>query len=148
MSHEHPAPRLIRVSEIFQLTEPEARYYRLSDSRFQAIFEDEHTLIHAAGLQGNHYGECLSITLSRVKAAARCALTVYGLGVDRERDVWFTDEWYWYEPHRLDRIVQQHLPKILARELIEARRKRVEHAVHDNPRWFPRIIHNYRLSGS
>lgn len=149
MPPEKPVQRLIRASEVFEFTPEEDRYYRLTDSRFQAMFEDDHTLIHAAGIQGNSYGECLSITLSREKHAHRCALTLYGLGVDIERNIWFTEQWYWYEPHRLDTVINQHLPKILARELIEERRRRVEHAahLHEYPRWFPLVINEYRLTG-
>lgn len=148
MTHEKPLHRLIRASDVFEFTPEENTYYRLSDNRFQSIFDDEQTLIHAAGIQGNSYGECLSLTLSREKNDNHCALTFYGLGIDSERNVWFTDAWYWYPPHQLDTALHQHLPKILVNELIKERRKRVEQTahLHEYPRWFPLIMNDYRLT--
>lgn len=146
MPPEKSTLHIIRASDIFDFTPEEDHYYRLSDNRFRAIFDDTHTLIHAADIQGNTYGEWLSLTLSREKQANRCALTVYGLGVDMERGRWFTDEWYWYPPHRLDAILDQHLPKILAKTLIEDRRNQVEHLTHwhEYPHWFPIVMNDFR----
>ena len=53
--------------EVYGFTEKECLYWRVSQERFDAILDDELTIIHDIRESSNNYGEFLFVTTSRKK---------------------------------------------------------------------------------
>ena len=119
MSHEQlsqPAPK--RPYEIFSLTEKEALYWRVDDQRFQALLEDESTVVHKIHTSTNNFGEFLFVTTPRPGEQERIAMTFYGLGYHQHRERWITDEWFWYQTNVYPSMMEDQVDKNKAKELI------------------------------
>jgi len=126
MSHEHlaqPAPK--RPYEIFGLTEKEALYWRVDDQRFQALLEDENTVVHKVHASTNNFGEFLFVTTTRPGEQERIAMTFYGLGYHQHRERWITDEWFWYQANFYPGMMEDQIDKKEAKELIQHRSENI-----------------------
>jgi len=112
------SPTLKRPYEVFGLTEKEALFWRVSQERFQAILEDEQTVIHQIKGSSNDFGEFLFVTTSRPGEKSRIAMTFYGLGYHDQRERWITDEWFWYQSEPYSKMMEQKIEKEGAKELL------------------------------
>ena len=122
MEHDpniHPAPR--RPYEVFGLTEEEALCWRVTQERFEEIFNDDQTLIHAIKNSSNNFGEFLFITTSRPGDKSRIGMTFYGLGYHEYRERWITDEWFWYQANPFPNLKRQRLDKEEVSQLLQER---------------------------
>jgi hypothetical protein len=126
MTHEHEhLPKAQRTAEVFGLTRQEELFYRISDTRFQAVLNDHQTTVHAISLDGNNFGEYLFVTLSREVEGRRYFITLYGLGYHEQREQWVIDEWYWYEQRLDNRYTHQALSQAEAKAIIQKRRDHI-----------------------
>ncbi len=116
---QSPAPK--RQYEVFGLTKNEALFWRVSQERFQAILENEQTIIHQINESSNDFGEFLFVTTSRPGEKSRIAMTFYGLGYHEQRERWITDEWFWYQSEPYSKIIEQRIEKEEANELLHQR---------------------------
>lgn len=114
-----PAPR--RPYEIFDFSEKELLYWRVSNARFKEILEDQQTLIHEFNESSNNYGEFLFVTTSRLGDRDRIYITFFGLGYHEHRERWFTDEWFWYQSNPRDYQQSKRISKLEAQELLQKR---------------------------
>jgi hypothetical protein len=114
-----PAPR--RPYEIFGFSEKERLYWRVSNARFNEILEDQQTLIHEFNESSNNYGEFLFVTTSRLGDQDRIFITFFGYGYHEHRELWFTDEWFWYQSNPRDYQQSNPISKVEAQELLQER---------------------------
>ena len=122
MSQERePRPSVPDLYQIYELTETERLYDRLSHSRFQAIIGDDRTVVHNIEESSNSYGEFLFVTVSRLAAQRRACMTFFGLGFHEFRERWLTDEWFWYQAHSYPSVIETSIPKEKALELVKER---------------------------
>lgn len=113
MSKERPQP----TPDAFGLTENEKLFDRISNKRFQNLFQDEGTTVHSIELSANSFGEFLFVTLSRSSEQGREYLTFWGNGYHEYRERWLTEEWFWYKPHLTEELQEIHLTREEADEL-------------------------------
>ena len=133
MSHEKPTPYR-RPAKVFGLTEHERLWDRLSDQRFQDLFNDPQTEVHEITIDTNSYGEFLFVQMSRVVDGQRYGLTLFSLGYHDYREQWITQHWHWYESHSSFITKKPILPKTEASQLIQARRDEIAlHAMNTKP---------------
>jgi len=132
MNKERP-----QLPEVFEFTEREKLFYRVSEARFQELLEDERTAIHRVELSANDYGEFLFITVSLPKAASqpvgerKGVVTMYGLGLHEYRERWITDEWFWYEAFSRPELLEQIMTKEEVEEILRERREEIAPYVTD-----------------
>ena len=126
MTHEMSTPAPKKPYEIYGLSEKELLFWRVSDERFQAILEDEQTIIHKIRPSSNNFGEFLFVTTSRPGEQGRVAMTFYGLGYHEYRERWITDEWFWYQSNYYPKEMEKQIPKEEARALLEARKEDIQ----------------------
>jgi len=119
----HPAPR--RPHEIYGLTEKETLYWRVNESRFKEILNDEQTLIHEIKDSSNSYGEFTFVTTSRSGDQGRVAMTFYGLGFHEYRERWITNEWYWYQTNAHQDLLKEKVEKEEAQEILKERMEEI-----------------------
>lgn len=126
MSHEQ-TPQLApkRPYELFELTEQEALYWRVTDQRFRSLLEQDETLIHRIEDSANNFGEFLFVTASRPGHQDRIAMTFYGLGYHEHREHWITGEWFWYQSNLSPELMREQIDKEKANEMIQQRRDRI-----------------------
>src|SRR5688572_16394978 len=123
---EQEAPRLPHnAREAFGLTEHENLYYRLSETRFQELLQQESTTIHEVRADSKNYRSFLFVTISRNVGGKQYGLTFYGLGHHDSREQWITDHWYWYEVHSISHLLKRTLSKAEAARLIQERRDEI-----------------------
>lgn len=130
MPHEKPTPNR-RSAEVFGLTDHEKLWDRLSDQRFQDLFNDPQTEVHEITIDTNNYGEFLFVQMSRVVDGRRYGLSVFGLGYHEYREQWITGHWHWYESHPSLIAKKPVLPKTEALQLIQNRRDEIVPHVTD-----------------
>lgn len=128
MSHE----RTTRLEpqkpyEVFDLTEKEALFWRVTDERFKEIMQHPDTAIHSIEISSNNYGEFLFITLSRRGLRQPIFITFYGLGFHDYRERWITQEWFWYQTQGSSGLLCQRLTKEESEELL------AKHMAHIRP---------------
>ena len=122
MSHERSArPSIPDIYQVYNLTETERLYDRLSHNRFQEIIGDDRTIVHTVEESYNSYGEFLFVTVSRPAALERSCMTFFGLGFHEFRERWLTDEWFWYQGHSFPSVIEASIPKEEALELVKQR---------------------------
>jgi len=132
MSKEQPQP-----PDVFEFTEREKLFYRVSDERFQELLGDERTTVHRVELSANDYGEFLFITVSLPKTANQPAgerksvVTMFGLGLHEYRERWITREWFWYEAFSRPEVVEQRMTKEEVEEILRERREAIAPYVAD-----------------
>ena len=109
--------------DVYQFSEQECLYWRVSHDRFQEILKNEGTLIHEIKDSNNNYGEFLFITTSRQgnTPQERVCMTFYGLGYHEYRERWITDEWFWFQANAFPELIRQKIDKEAAQALIEER---------------------------
>lgn len=126
---QSPAPK--RPYEDFGLTEKEALFWRVSQERFQAILDDEQTIIHQIKETSNDFGEFLFVTTSRPGNKSRIAMTFYGLGYHDQRERWITDEWFWYQSEPFSKMMEQKIEKEEAEELLHQRLESISPSIQE-----------------
>jgi hypothetical protein len=103
----------------------------VSDDRFQALLEDEHTLVHRIEFSANNYGEFLFLTLSLPEQTSQpvgeraSAVTFWGLGYHEYRERWITTEWFWYQAFSRPELLEQTVDKATARQMLEEQREHI-----------------------
>jgi len=115
----NPAPQ--KPYEVYGFTKKECLYWRVNQERFEAILEDNQTMIHQIQESSNNYGDFLFVTTSREGKTGRVSMTFFGLGYHEYRERWFTDEWYWYQSNFQPNLLQERMSKEEAQELIKQR---------------------------
>lgn len=106
---------------MYGLTEQEALSWRVSNERFNAIINDEQTIIHTIRESANNFGEFLFVTTSRVEEEGRVAMSFYSLGFHEHRERWLTDEWFWYQANAYPEMMQDQIDREEAKEMIQHR---------------------------
>lgn len=124
MSIEQQPSRRKSTEEEFGLTERERLRDRVSHARFLEILDEPRTKVHRVEESLNNYGEYLFVTVSRPGAEKRMLMTFWGLGYHEYREHWIMDEWYWYQAMR--ELEKESVPREIARELIEERRRTIQ----------------------
>ena len=114
-----PAPK--RPYEVYGFSEKERLYWRISRARFEAILQDDQTVIHNLQESSNNYGEFLFVTTSRQADQGRVAMTFFGLGYHEYRERWITGEWFWYQANTTPGLLRQQVGKDEVDELLEQR---------------------------
>lgn len=132
MSHERPTPSPQPDLETrLGFTKRERLNHRVSEERFRALIEDEHTVIHSVELSANNYGEFLFLTVSLPEQAKQpvgersSVVTFWGLGYHEYRERWLTAEWFWYEAFSCPEFVERNVDKATARQILEEQRVRI-----------------------
>lgn len=127
MNHEQtPQPAQQKISELFGLTENEELFTRVSEKRFDEIFQDSQTIIHKAKISSNSFGEFLFISMSRPVEKGRAGITFYGLGYHEYRERLIDDEWFWYPTMIDDEEMDVSLDKEEVNEIINERTKSID----------------------
>lgn len=80
----------------FNFTDKEQLFNRVSHQRFMELIKDRHTLLYAANVSQNAYGEFLYVTAARPTEHQPQWVTFFGLGLHEYRDRYLVDEWWWY----------------------------------------------------
>jgi hypothetical protein len=111
MTHEATTPAPKRPYEQFGLSEQEYLRTRVSAERFQAILEDEQTLVHDLHAASNVHGDFLFVTASRPGMAGRVSITFYGLGYHAHRERWITGEWFWHQASSRAELINRRVEK-------------------------------------
>jgi hypothetical protein len=132
MSHERPtASPQSEPDTAFGFTGRERLTWRVSEERFRALLEDEHTVIHSVELSANNYGEFLFLTVSLPEQASQSigertsVVTMWGLGYHEYRERWIHQEWFWYRAFSRPELLEQTVDKATARRLLEERRESI-----------------------
>jgi len=81
--------------EIFDITEEEVSFWRVSSEKLKEILIDPQTTTHSIKLTTNTYGEFLFLTASKGKGEQRTCMVFYGLGYHKYRERWINEEWFW-----------------------------------------------------
>lgn len=120
----HPAPK--RPYEVFGFTEREALNWRVSQERFQELFQDERTQVHEIHTSHNNYGEFLFLTASRPAEGSRICMTFYGLGYHEHRERWITEEWFWFQANSYPELLNRQIAKEEAQERLQKRLEEIQ----------------------
>lgn len=96
MTEHGPRPTRSPFAEAFGLSEHEELFDRVSDVRFQALFDMPNVFVDTAHLDSNTYGEFLFITLRTEQQGKQFFITFYSLGLHESREQWLTTEWHFY----------------------------------------------------
>lgn len=104
-----PAPK--RPYEIFDFTEKESLFWRVSQNRFDEILNDKQTIIYSINETSNSYGEFLFVTASRPNEQGRIFMTFFGLGYHEYRERCISNEWFWYQPSPPPQLLGKNIDK-------------------------------------
>lgn len=133
MSHEQPTTsEAPKPGDAFRFTERERRAWRVSGGRFQALVEDERTVVHRVELSANNYGEFLFVTVSLPEQADQpvgeraSVVTFWGLGYHEYRERWITAEWFWYQAFSRPELIEQTVDKATVQKLLKERREDIQ----------------------
>ena len=118
-----PAPK--KPFEVFGITEQECLDWRLNKERFEEILGDEATSIHDIKLSSNEDGEFLFVTTSRLGDQTRIGMTFYGLGYNKQKECWVTDEWLWHQTELYPDLVNQKIDKDEAQKILKQREEKI-----------------------
>lgn len=110
--------------ELYNFTEQERLWDRVSHERLLAILQDEHTTISKVELASNSYGEFLFVSTHRSREGQQVHITFWGLGYHEYRDRWLTDTWFWHESYP-SRQPEQKVDLETAQTLIRERQEEV-----------------------
>lgn len=135
MTHERknkPLPPARKPYEVFGLTDKEAAWWRLTDTRFREIILSQATIIHRVSASSNSHDDFLFVTTSRLVPRGRVGMTFFGMGYHENSKRWITDEWYWYQTPILSHIIGERLTKAEAEKLLLQRIEIINHCCNDN----------------
>ena len=108
MNHEQIAPHAHEEPyKAFGFTENEHLFWRVNNDRFNQILNDDRTIIHTIKEFSNSYGDFLFVTASRPGEGERLAMTFYSLGYHELREIWITQEWFWYQATMNPELLEQ-----------------------------------------
>lgn len=111
----------------FEFSDRERLFTRVSHQRFLEILQKSNTILYAADVSVNDYGEFLFVTAQRPTETEPQVVTFFGLGLHEYRDRYLLDEWWWYEggPSSHEEG-QEPAPKGLILKTINARRADIQ----------------------
>lgn len=133
MTHERKiTPALRRPYEVYGFSEKERLHWRVSQERFEAILQDDLTVIHKAQETSNMFGEFLFVTTSRQIEQGRVAMTFFGYGYHEYRERWITNEWYWYQANTPPDLLRQQIAKDDAVKILEGRLESIQPLMDEN----------------
>lgn len=129
---EHRPVYIPTHEEVFEFSENERLFGRVSMVRFWEIVGSDRTRVHNAEVSNNNYGVFLFVTTSRRKGEDPTLVTFWGLGWHDFRERWLYDTWFYHRSDPLGGILQLGLSKAELRQVIQERIQEIEPYIHEN----------------